>query len=451
MIKQKKIIVITGIICLVLMVYLAVLYARQGQDDSERNKRILQVEGIEDLKFVSVKNAEGEYEIVNTGQGYDIPSWDYNPNFDNNSIIEFLCGIIDITADRTINANNADLSEYGLDNPTATVSIGTKGGELFLSIGKETGVPGAYFARIDKNPQVYIMSGEAVAMMLCPVEQFVKIHILGDMTNQDMMELTFIRIYRKGKLVTELSQIQTEEKTMYSHYFMSYPVESPLDRVLLNNRILSPLKKLIAEKIMDGAPSEYGLDSPTYTLELDYKGETVKLRFTDPGDGDYSYSLRESDGRIFKVEKTLMAFVARDYTDILGESVYVRNVTTVSNIEMDDGVDSYSIDIAGQGGSLHGEYRGRTIKRNDLMALFLKITEIPSVRKMGESVKSTAEPVFKIKVTLRDGAGCDFIEFIPVNDRQSAVRINGIIAGITVNSSGKAIMNEAKRIIDLIQ
>jgi hypothetical protein len=66
-------------------------------------------------------------------------------------------------------------------------------------------------------------------------------------------------------------------------------------------------------------------------------------------------------------------------------------------------------------------------------------------------VKATAETVFKIKVTLRDGSGSDLIEFIPVSDRQSAVRVNGIITGITVNSSAKAIMNEAKRIIDLVQ
>jgi hypothetical protein len=263
--------------------------------------------------------------------------------------------------------------------------------------------------------------------------------------------LTSIRIYRKGELITELSQIRAEEKTMYSHYFMSYPVESPLDRVLLHNRLLNPLKKLTAERIMDGDPSEYGLDSPAYTLELDYKGETARLYFTDPGDGDYSYLLRESDGRIFKVEKTLMTFITRDYTEFLGETVYVQNVTTVSNIEMDDGAVIYSIDIAGQGGSLHGKYLGRTISRNNLMALFLKITGIPSVIEIDEGVKATAEPVFKIKVTLRDGAGCDLIEFIPVNDRQSAVRVNGKITGITLNSFVKAIMNEAKRIVDLVQ
>ena len=119
-----------------------------------------------------------------------------------------------------------------------------------------------------------------------------------------------------------------------------------------------------------------------------------------------------------------MTFITRDYTEFLGETVYVQNVTTVSNIEMDDGAVIYSIDIAGQGGSLHGKYLGRTISRNNLMALFLKITGIPSVIEIDEGVKATAEPVFKIKVTLRDGAGCDLIEFIPVNDRQSAVREN---------------------------
>ncbi len=163
--KKKNTALIAGIIILaLLLVFYLVLHnsSKEDSQDTEKTSETAFETTVEDISEAVFKSGENEYKFTKSD---DI--WKYNgeENFplDQSAFGEIISKFEKIAADRVLEKPD-NISEYGLDNPTVTVSLKDKDGkEQTLQFGDTNSVTSSSYMTLNKdNEKVYMVSSTIV-------------------------------------------------------------------------------------------------------------------------------------------------------------------------------------------------------------------------------------------------------------------------------------------------
>lgn len=130
-----------------------------------------------DIQSLEITNAFGTYEVKAEDEGYvvaDIPAGIINVE----GFYELMYHGCAFGALNRVDANPRDLSEYGLDQPQATIHVSfTDGTGFSMSIGAQEVVSGNYYGQVDGDKAVYLFSSEDMTYFLCKKEAYITLQV----------------------------------------------------------------------------------------------------------------------------------------------------------------------------------------------------------------------------------------------------------------------------------
>lgn len=159
--KKKQMIV--GIVLLILCVggYFGVKAYNAHQEKKQEAEAMKPVDiAVSDITGFSYVNEDAILEFVKEGEEW-IYSGDTSLDMDETSIEEMLATVCDITSTEKITAEN--VSDYGFDEPTNTITLDTANGTTTVKLGMYNEMVSKYYLSINDSTELYLIGSEIIS------------------------------------------------------------------------------------------------------------------------------------------------------------------------------------------------------------------------------------------------------------------------------------------------
>lgn len=274
----------------------------------------------------------------------------------------------DFLASRIIEDDSENLQSYGLDNPAATISFKLDDGtQNTLLIGDMTASKVQYYAKDASRDNIYILGSYDVENFLRPVSEFRDRTILTVDTETINMLSLDIDDKRDFKLVGEDS----------GQWRIVEPLKTDARNDALGEIIGDILKLKIKDFIAETAQdfSQYGLDTPAYTLEIGDDKQNSQIIYFGKIDEDKQIAYIKLDAYDEVYTLSLEAFDPRRFkiANFLNEaplSVAIVDINKVTIIENDLVTEFAKITSDGEE---RFTYLGKAVSQEDFITLYVNI------------------------------------------------------------------------------
>ena len=338
--KKKNTALIAGIIILaLLLVFYLVLHnsSKEDSQDTEKTSETAFETTVEDISEAVFKSGENEYKFTKSD---DI--WKYNgeENFplDQSAFEEIISKFEKIAADRVLEKPD-NISEYGLDNPTVTVSLKDKDGkEQTLQFGDTNSVTSSSYMTLNKdNEKVYMVSSTIVTSLQFDINDLAEKEIFPSIT-----DITGVIMERNGQTFSVFKDSSSSTGWTVTGWDGTKKDAGSSQVSEFTNPITSlSWSSFISQNTED--LSQYGLDNPTI-ITINY--QVTETKSTDETKDD---SADTADGSNTTDNKSKDAEAESDTTEDTEEKVTVdkQEVLLIGNKTEDN---SYYAKLQSQSG-----------------------------------------------------------------------------------------------------
>ncbi len=311
---------------------------------------------VDDLSAVSVESQNGVIEAVKSGNNWTLKGTD---DVDGSKVYTLVSTVSSITSKNKISENVTDFSQYGLEEPSATVVINGKDGENTLYIGDKSPTLGEYFIRLNGDATVYTLYAYKVDTIMQPLSYYSDFNRF----NINIDDVTAIKIERDNETI-ELKIAENIENTVNNVWELVKPYQSSANDEYIDNNILSPLSELTFNTPVDGAR---GTDSPTAKI-------TLIVKPYDNGTGKYGEEYTEEfaigniengkanvayNGRVYEVNEEAVKFAEASAFNILNKLQALVDISAVKSFEVEYGNKSYKTEISKNGDDMRFKLNGK--------------------------------------------------------------------------------------------
>lgn len=419
MTKLNKQIMILALLLALAAVVTVIAYRLPDAEERQEQEREWAVQiNSGDVQALVLSNGSGTSAFLNTPMGIIVDGTDAGL-YSQQKLISLIYGLTHIDADREINETEAD--GFGFDKPAAQASILLDDGTVRLTLGRKSPIAEDYYLKNEDSGRVYLVSAETAELMTRPADDLRELAMFPAINSENLALLQQIRI-SSGSGSMLLCQVQTD--TLSTFFGLAEPVTAVLNWENVYRQVLSALFALTPDHyVSDSRPlSDFGLDSPEYTLELLIDGQTYRCGFSAK-DPDTYYCAELNGSLVSEIKREKTEFLSVSYIDLIGSSVYNRSAADVSRLSAKYNGGSLSLEITGEGETLTAGTGARQLDSAETVELFRSIGTIPMAAELS-GTEETQPAVLTLCYTMRDG-GEDILEFMPISDRQCAVFING--------------------------
>lgn len=201
---------------------------------------------------------------------------------------------------REVDAEPADLAQFGLDSPKVVVAFRVEGAEAFdrLEIGDKTATGGDLYAKTASSPRVFLVSGFLDSTF--------------DRTTFDLRDKSILVFDRTA--VNGVEVVTPEHSTAFAKVGESWRLTTPFDAKADYSGVEGLIGRLGSGQmraIVDEAPADlarYGLSRPSTTVTLSSGSARTAILFGDRAPEGTVYARDASRGLVFTVD----AFVVED-------------------------------------------------------------------------------------------------------------------------------------------
>jgi len=340
-----------------------------------------------------------------------------------------------ITAEKVIDENASDLSQYGLDKPSVTVDIVSSDKTVTVEIGKETLTKDGNYMKLKDSSKVYKITAAETNSLDYVKTDLVKLSICGfDSANAaKLTDITLGGSARPQPIVLKIdpSSVSSSSGSSSVSYLMKSPATYPLNDENIST-ITSALQSLSANAVVsldvsDANLEKYGLKNPKYTLTAVYNGNKMVLRFGTPYKEDSSTLIPiylEGTPAIYNIADSTVSFYDWQLDDVTDSLLYTEFIDNIKSITVSKGSENYTINLSGTGTDLKGTYNSKELNTDNLRKFYEKFLEI---KKYGTATRpANASTYAKVVVTYREASRkATTIEFITIDNRKCLYSLDG--------------------------
>jgi hypothetical protein len=401
----------------------------------------------EDIQSIAVQTSAGSWTASMSNGSLTFPSLQGYP-LDGTRINSLLTSATNLEAIREIRGSDLKLADYGLEQPSAQVTITNTGGKQYqFSVGNAA--PASLGTFVLMNSKVYLVATDDVSIFQQSDFNFVSSAITQPLAYGD--ELQAIKIDQNGEDIsltyvapqptptaaavtvtpgvsTPTAEAETtEEEVDLGHYVLNNPGNATVSYADVSAWAGSGnLIDLSASSVVELGPdatqlSNYGFDKPTSTITYTTsKGDSVTLRVTNCG-SDSCYLMRDSVNMIYKVAKSSLRWL-----DISTESLLATlfpNLTTaeVQSVTITNGADkNYSLAVSGNSFTNNNV----SITENEFDSVVKAVLSItPYVNESG-TCDTSLSPSLTVTLTLKNGTK-HMLDMIPTGSGSLYLVLDG--------------------------
>ena len=310
--KRNKLIILLCVLVAACIVTFAVTRHEEKKEEIENTDEIVLT-----LDEASVTGLGWSYEDTDLAFHKDGDVWYYDEDeafpVNEEKVSELLAQFLELGADFKIE-NVEDYSQYGLEDPTCTITITTDDGtEHVIKLGA--------YSTMDEERYITIDDGDVYLVAHDPFEDY-EIE-LGDMLKDDATPVVSEAdsILFEGDVDYEIEREEDSDLSYCADDIYFTADGEPLDTSLVSSYLTAigylDLSDFVTYNATDEELAECGLDTPELTITVHY---TVEEDDTEDGvaltSGDADDADDDSEGDSGSVEKTFVLHVSRNPEEV---------------------------------------------------------------------------------------------------------------------------------------
>lgn len=391
-----------------------------------------------DVTAVSVKNESGGFEIYVEDGGFvvdDIPS-EY---VDLEAFTEFMVRSGAVSALKCVNEHPDDPALYGLDAPQASAAVSyADGRNLDIEIGISDPVSGNYYARVNGDKKVYLITADLAGGFLAPKKAYIDHAVTPKLTvTSPLSALRDVAILRHGQTQPVVIQAVTgasEEVARDAKSFGAvthlvrgkgtYELDQTYGIEILGSILDIRAQDIVAYNITDADYEKYGFGDPA-----------VQAQFFMSDGTEYLLSLVESEGGmlahisgkniVFKIDRP--AFADVEPGRLMLRWFLSPLLLDISSVTVEYGGEVHEIAYRRVSNSEQfATLDGQDLPVDDFQAFYRLLTSASSDGEYLDDAAPSGEPQMRITYHYTDAEKADDVmELYPGAPRRLYVKVNG--------------------------
>ncbi len=380
-----------------------------------------------------------------------------------------------ITATSKIEENPKDLSDYGLDDPRFSLTIGFEDGtSTTVFVGNETPVQNYYYANTDHDSTVYTIGNYLTSLMTRPPHEYIAVDTFPTYEDDDIYtNLTHFILTRRDGVKIEVvldKDLSMEGNITSSAYMMLQPFVSPCTSETIE-ALLEVLATISTENIAGNITSterlhEFGLDHPARLYVEDISGNSLELvigianedrciaaiaRQYDAflaGETDYLSILNETE--------TNFDWITLNYMDLQIRTPWVVRIRDVDSVIYDIDGETYEMvlyeydDVTGSGVEVVrtcSHINGKDVGETNTKRIYSRTLNFRQVNSISPDTAYEENYTSSITIRLKDGTE-RFMSFHKINERQYACMMDGNVEYYIYASNLSTLRTALERAMD---
>lgn len=394
-----------------------------------------------DVKISRSTNEKGSVEY----------SFDASPDpgkfeYDTSKFRSMMYTLTSISAVKLVEEDAKNLSDYGLDKPTATVhTYYSDGSEVDIIIGSQAPVDENYYCMTSESNTVYTIGSYVDSLLVRRPIEYRDITLFPAYTEDDIYtNINWVRITERDGSAIEIvldENLDNEYNTDNSQYVMLQPYQCSGNDTTIKQYILDVASTLtlgsIINDITEEELAEYGLDKPAKLEMRDVSGNEVALLIgnTCPN-ADYTYCMLEGTDTLLTATSSAFGWMGTNYVQFMLRSIWSYDIERLQSVDIEiDGVkhdiqvehyvkqNANGNDTDGVTGTLDGGETSETnIRRLYIKCLYFRIIDNLTEDEKKEYKDAKAHTSITINL---DEDESHTLELIQMTERKYAMRLDG--------------------------
>ena len=402
------------------------------------------------IQTLTIENEYGSYKVEKLGDSlYSIVEYVYIP-LDTNILQSMLTSAASVTVEKTVNENAEDLSIYGLAKPKATVTAEFNDSDKTvkeLLIGNDTPIAGTTYFSFKGENKVYTIKTESIKNYLTDKTNCIQKTVFSETQPKDENDTTYYKKINDMKIVRDDLDYEIEIKrderpvdpnvpiSNLSSYRLTSPVLLDLDPAKCAS-ITEGVFGLTASQIAVASPTEeqlkeYGIIDPYASISMDTASGVFKMKvgneYTDEDGkktGRYCY-VKDYDV-IYVFDNASLPWVTFMPKDITTDLITNNYIYTVSGLDFVSGDSETHFTMTGNTEENYAvKLDGNDLPLDAFKEFYQFVLKAPAEEIYTEDTKD--EPSLTVTIKCTKGT-TDVLEFIPVADRRTVVKVNGVVS-----------------------
>jgi len=412
---------------------------RDENTDSSKSADIIKILDFDKDKVteMTLENKDGKFVFARKDKDW-VATSPADLKINSSAVDSIAINASSLVAEKLIEDNASDLAQYGLAQPSATVTFKLEDGSVkVIEVGDATPTGGAYYLKEKDNNKVYTI-GSYTGEKLLSSKNDLKDKTLFFVKPEDVIGFT---MEKGGGLVFSAKKLEAESWNLTS------PIQGNADTAKLGPIIESVVASEVSN-FEDENPSDldkYGLKNPQYSLEVETANSKTKILIGyEKVKGSELYAKLSDSNEVFTLSETSLNFIDKPLKEIIEVFAYIVNIQDVNKIEVEMDGKTVNCDIQTDKDDKDKDkfvvdgIDVSNVKDDKDSQLFRKYYQALIGVTMSE-VEPGATPSGNAEITftysLKKDPGTMKVEFIPKNDNYYYVKRNGVYTGILVAKS----------------
>ena len=305
-----------------------------------------------DIQKIDIENEYGSFTVISdTPEGeatvytiegfedYDLESGVADEIATHSATIEF---------QRVIKVD-ANLADYGLDKPRATVKVWYNDDtSALLRIGNEAAGEAGTYMSFGTSNTVYLVNSDNVTGYLYNINSFISLTITEP--NEDTENAEFSTLTISGTHFDEpITLVPNTDEALDVSYLVTAPVNTIANAVEASD-IAGNVRGLYAESVICVNPSAeqldtYGLSEPYATVKASYPDTDITLHASAPDDSGIVNLYNPDKNVIYTIQLAAVCWAKTNIDLLMPENPLPAKVRYVKNIDFTAKETSFTLDV----------------------------------------------------------------------------------------------------------
>jgi len=399
-----------------------------NQDLSEDPEDRLGVE-LDEADSIKIENGFDTYTLVKKAIGTYYMQGKKELDVNSDSVVTLLDSIGAMGIKDTVDADDIqDLKNYGLDKPSATVTVKEGKNTYVLQVGNVTDA-NQYYVQLKGDPNVYLVDSTVPDIVQLSRYQFYTDTMVeySDATEDQETLKKFVvgGPGRDEEIVITMNDLEDDE--VGAAYMITEPFGHPFSSTMQDNlqALITALTTcgIVGDDVSPAGLAKFGLDKPSYYMSFTMKGKTQKVWFGDVSDAGYRYCYAEGGDFVHNVSESDADVLYAPLKDYCEDMIYTNAYDLMEKIKISGQGKTYQIAVGEvDDGNFTVAINNKVVSSdlfNDFYAhlLMIGITDLSETEVSGD-------PYLTVELKLR-GGGTDVIRFYEVGENKCFCEVNG--------------------------
>lgn len=361
---------------------------------------------------------------------------------------------------RVISLDGSNSSEYGFDNPVATVTVYyTDNTSAVYVVGNNALQDAGTYVKFGDSDTIYLVETDAVDAFSYGITDMISLTINDSASDSDNSKASSITI-GGTHLESPLTIVPNTNENISASYMITEPIEAFAGEVASSN-VDGDIRGLYATGVKMVNPSDsqlekLGLAKPYATLKAVYPDATVELIASEPDSDGNVYLMEKGEKVVYTIAADSVVWVTTTFEDMLNEYVLMPKMPSVSEVTVNDGSKDYKYTLSSKTTTTTDDdgnettstattvnYGDKEIETSYFSTYFRNITLITLADTKTESFGGS--PAFSVTYSYSSG-GSDNVSFYDTGSNRYLAVVNGTAVGHVYNASITKLVAQSSKI-----